>query len=60
MNYTINATTFLEGTYGYSNRRLGGIVNSDFTYRFNTGLARAAVVVPGRERSCPRARTTGA
>ena len=38
VNYTINPTTFLEGTYGYSNRRLGGVVNSDFTNRFNTGL----------------------
>src|SRR4029450_1389175 len=38
VNYTINTTTFLEGTYGFSNRRLGGGVNSDFTNRFNTGL----------------------
>ena len=39
VNYTINATTFLEGTYGYSNRRLGQIVNSDLTNRFNSGLS---------------------
>ena len=39
VNYTINATTFLEGTYGYSNRRLGQVVNSDLTNRFNSGLS---------------------
>ena len=38
VNYTINPTTFLEGTYGYSNRRLGQIANTDSTYRLNTGL----------------------
>ena len=37
-NYSITPTTFLEVTYGFSNRRLGGIVNSDSTNRFNTGL----------------------
>ena len=49
VNYTINSTTFLEGTYGYSNRRLGGIVNSDFTNRFNTGLDGLPPLFPGRE-----------
>lgn len=39
VNYTANATTFIEATYGYSNRRLGGIVNSALTYRNNSGLA---------------------
>jgi hypothetical protein len=38
VNYTLNPTTFLEATYGYSNRRLGQIVNSGATNRFNTGL----------------------
>ncbi|MEO8481582.1 MAG: carboxypeptidase regulatory-like domain-containing protein [Acidobacteriota bacterium] len=38
VNYTLNATTFLEATYGFSNRRLGGVVNSSYTNRFNTGL----------------------
>ena len=38
VNYTLNSTTFLEGTYGFSNRRLGGIVNSDATNRFDAGL----------------------
>jgi hypothetical protein len=47
VNYTINPTTFLEGTYGYSNRRLGGIVNSDFTNRFNTGLQGLPSLFPG-------------
>jgi carboxypeptidase family protein/TonB-dependent receptor-like protein len=39
VNYTLNSTTFLEGTYGFSNRRLGGIVNSPSTNRLTTGLA---------------------
>ena len=39
VNYTMNPTTFLEGTYGFSNRRLGGVINSDFTNPANTGLA---------------------
>src|SRR5262245_53691509 len=38
VNYTMNPTTFLEGTYGFSNRRLGGVINSDFTNPANTGL----------------------
>jgi hypothetical protein len=38
VNYTMNPTTFLEGTYGFSNRRLGGIANSDYTNPANTGL----------------------
>jgi len=38
VNYTMNATTFLEGTYGYSNRRLGQIVNDASTNPANTGL----------------------
>ena len=49
VNYTVNSTTFLEGTYGYSNRRLGQIVNSDLTYRFNTGLSGLPQSVSGRE-----------
>ena len=47
VNYTINPTTFLEGTYGYSNRRLGGIVNSDYTNRLNTGLQGLPSLFPG-------------
>lgn len=47
VNYTINPTTFLEGTYGYSNRRLGQIVNSDFTNRFNSGLQGLPTLFPG-------------
>ena len=39
VNYTMNPTTFVEGTYGYSNRRLGGIVNSNATNRFDSGLS---------------------
>jgi hypothetical protein len=46
VNYTINSTTFLEGTYGFSNRRLGGIVNSDSTYRNNTGLQGLPALYP--------------
>jgi hypothetical protein len=46
VNYTINPTTFLEGTYGYSNRRLGQIANSDFTNRFNTGLQGLPTLFP--------------
>ena len=38
VNWTLNPTTFIEATYGYSNRRLGQIVNSASTNRFNTGL----------------------
>ena len=41
VNYSLNPTTFIEATYGFSNRRLaggGGIVNSASTNRFNTGL----------------------
>ena len=49
VNYTINPTTFLEGTYGYSNRRLGGIVNSDSTFRFNTGLQGLPKLFPERQ-----------
>ena len=30
VNYTMNPTTFFEVTYGYSNRRLGGSVNSSY------------------------------
>jgi hypothetical protein len=38
VNYTLNPTTFLEGTFGYVNRSLGGIMNSPSTNRFNVGL----------------------
>ena len=46
VNYTINPSTFLEGTYGYSNRRLGQIANSDLTNRFNTGLQGLPTLFP--------------
>ena len=46
VNYTLTPTTFLEATYGYSNRRLGGVVNSQFTNRFNTGLNLIPLIYP--------------
>ena len=60
VNYTINPTTFLEGTYGYSNRRLGGIVNSDSTNRLQHRASAGCRRCSRTPTSCRRARTTGA
>ena len=46
VNYTLNPTTFLEATYGFANRRLGQIVNSAATNRFNVGLGGLPQIYP--------------
>ena len=46
VNYTLNPTTFLEATYGFANRRLGQIVNSSATNRFNSGLGGLPQIYP--------------
>jgi hypothetical protein len=46
VNYTLGGSTFIEATYGFANRRLGGIVNSDLTNRFNSGLGNLPYIYP--------------
>ena len=45
-NYTITPTTFLEATYGYANRRLGRVPDTEFTNRFNLGLGDLPLIYP--------------
>ncbi len=42
----LTPTTFLEATYGFANRRLGQIVNSPPTNRFNAGLGGLPHIYP--------------
>ena len=37
-NYNLNATTFIEATYGWSQNQLGSFVINDISNRFNAGL----------------------
>jgi hypothetical protein len=46
VNYTVTPTTFFEATYGWVNRRLGAIMVSDLTNRFNIGLGGLPALYP--------------
>ena len=45
-NYNLNATTFIEATYGWSQNQLGSFVINDISNRFNAGLGALPQIYP--------------
>ena len=54
INYTINPTTFVEGTWGMIANYLGSPPVSEFSNRFNTGLGNFPLIFPNAGLMDPR------
>jgi hypothetical protein len=54
INYTLNPTTFIEGTWGMVQNRLGAPPVSPFSNRFNSGLGNFPLLYPEAGKMDPR------